>query len=72
MSDILAQVASNVDASRNAGNSVLYECVQVRCVRVHVFVGVLQISSTNLPLTLRHSECASCHLEIVSCPEGFL
>mmetsp|Transcript_434 Transcript_434/g.1115 ORF Transcript_434/g.1115 Transcript_434/m.1115 type:complete len:863 (+) Transcript_434:107-2695(+) len=28
MSDILAQVASNVDASRNAGNAVLYECVQ--------------------------------------------
>eukprot|EP00983_Pelagomonas_calceolata_P099465 1158458-Pelagomonas_calceolata.AAC.8 len=31
MSDILAQVASNVDASRNAGNAVLYECVQVCC-----------------------------------------
>jgi AP-1 complex subunit gamma-1 len=29
MSDILAQVASTVDASRNAGNAVLYECVQV-------------------------------------------
>uniref|UniRef100_A0A7S0S2A3 AP-1 complex subunit gamma n=2 Tax=Chlamydomonas leiostraca TaxID=1034604 RepID=A0A7S0S2A3_9CHLO len=28
MSDILAQVASNIDASRNAGNAVLYETVQ--------------------------------------------
>ncbi|KAJ9509335.1 hypothetical protein QJQ45_001776 [Haematococcus lacustris] len=28
MSDTLAQVASNIDASRNAGNAVLYECVQ--------------------------------------------
>lgn len=29
MSDILAQVAANVDGARNAGNAVLYECVQV-------------------------------------------
>ncbi|GAX74370.1 hypothetical protein CEUSTIGMA_g1819.t1, partial [Chlamydomonas eustigma] len=28
MSDILAQVAANVDGSRNSGNAVLYECVQ--------------------------------------------
>mmetsp|Transcript_34996 Transcript_34996/g.77859 ORF Transcript_34996/g.77859 Transcript_34996/m.77859 type:complete len:861 (-) Transcript_34996:442-3024(-) len=28
MSDILAQVASNIDGSRNAGNAILYECVQ--------------------------------------------
>ncbi|GFR48866.1 hypothetical protein Agub_g10715 [Astrephomene gubernaculifera] len=28
MSDILAQVASNIEASRNAGNAILYECVQ--------------------------------------------
>ena len=30
MSDILAQVAANVDGARNAGNAVLYECVQVK------------------------------------------
>ncbi|GIL79860.1 hypothetical protein Vretimale_12443 [Volvox reticuliferus] len=28
MSDILAQVASNIEANRNAGNAILYECVQ--------------------------------------------
>ncbi|EFJ49536.1 hypothetical protein VOLCADRAFT_101862 [Volvox carteri f. nagariensis] len=28
MSDILAQVASNIEGSRNAGNAILYECVQ--------------------------------------------
>lgn len=28
MSDILAQVASNVDSGRNAGYAILYECVQ--------------------------------------------
>lgn len=33
MSDILALVASNIDASRNSGNAVLYECVQVRRAR---------------------------------------
>jgi len=39
MSDILAQVASNIDSSRNAGNAVLYECVQVRvCARKCVCV----------------------------------
>ena len=27
MSDILAQIASNTDGSKNAGNSILYECV---------------------------------------------
>ncbi len=29
MSDMLAQVASNIDTTRNAGNAVLYETVQV-------------------------------------------
>jgi hypothetical protein len=38
MSDILAQVASNVDVSRNAGNAVLYECVQVGAARQLVLV----------------------------------
>lgn len=28
MSDILAQVAANVDGARNSGNAILYECVQ--------------------------------------------
>jgi AP-1 complex subunit gamma-1 len=28
MSDILAQVAANIDTNRNAGNAILYECVQ--------------------------------------------
>jgi len=28
MTDILAQVATNTEAQRNAGNSILYECVQ--------------------------------------------
>ncbi|KAG2453880.1 hypothetical protein HYH02_002086 [Chlamydomonas schloesseri] len=28
MSDILAQVASNIEGARNAGNAILYECVQ--------------------------------------------
>jgi len=28
MSDILAQVATNIEGSKNAGNAVLYECVQ--------------------------------------------
>lgn len=40
MSDILAQVASNVDASRNAGNAVLYECVQVRHLTLSLFLCV--------------------------------
>ena len=30
MSDVLAQVASNIESGRNASNAVLYECVQVR------------------------------------------
>ena len=28
MSDILAQVATNTEGARNAGNAILYECVQ--------------------------------------------
>ena len=28
MSDVLAQVASNTEAARNAGNAILYEAVQ--------------------------------------------
>lgn len=28
MADILAQVATNTESNRNAGNSILYECVQ--------------------------------------------
>lgn len=28
MSDILAQVAANIEGNRNAGNAILYECVQ--------------------------------------------
>ncbi len=28
MSDILAQVATNTEGLRNAGNAILYECVQ--------------------------------------------
>ena len=28
MSDILAQVATNTEGTRNAGNAILYECVQ--------------------------------------------
>ena len=30
MSDILAQVATNTETNKNTGNSILYECVQVR------------------------------------------
>lgn len=30
MGDVLAAVASNTESTRNAGNAILYECVQVR------------------------------------------
>mmetsp|Transcript_17131 Transcript_17131/g.50318 ORF Transcript_17131/g.50318 Transcript_17131/m.50318 type:complete len:84 (+) Transcript_17131:879-1130(+) len=29
MNDILAQVVSNTETNRNAGNAILYECVRV-------------------------------------------
>ena len=68
MSDILAQVATNVEGSKNAGNAVLYECVQT-------IMGVESIGGTR-PFERLHVRASDPHASLgehevpepVACP----
>jgi AP-1 complex subunit gamma-1 len=46
MSDILAQVAANIDSNRNAGNAILYECVQT--IMAIESIGGLRVLAVNI------------------------
>lgn len=64
MSDILAQVATNTEGARNAGNAILYECVQT--IMGVESVGGLRTLAINILgrfLANRYAACplAHCH-----------
>lgn len=61
MSDILAQVASNTEAARNAGNAILYEAVQT-------IMGVESIGGLRVLAINILGRCAGSGLGSVSLP----
>ena len=46
MSDILAQVATGIEGNRNAGNAILYECVQT--IMAVEAIGGLRVLAVNI------------------------
>ena len=46
MSDILAQVATGIEGNRNAGNAILYECVQT--IMAVEAIGGLRVLAINI------------------------
>ena len=54
MSDVLAQVATNTEVARNAGNAILYECVQT-------IMGVESIGGLRVLAVNILGRCAFCH-----------
>ncbi len=60
MSDILAQVATNTEGARNAGNAILYECVQT-------IMGVESIGGLRVLAINILGRCGACQMLSCAC-----